>query len=165
MARAKNTKADLSGYVNQPHLRQHWHPNEAGFAPDQVDESLKMAERDYALAMNIIDAMAGMDTPLRYLLSRASMEACIATREYLECDLSTSAGVDRARGLQSRAIRYRELVEWLIEAINKGTDAASLIEDAEELGDVVSQDVEQPTGPGDDIDGITAVQDGRTAEG
>lgn len=163
---AKAPKAKLEDYRPPGYWRRFWDGN-AEFTREEMEQGyveflLGKLEDERDLAMRIADEVTTPGTTIRYILARAAEEASTAAREYLECDLSTQAGVDRARGLQNQALRYRELIEWLEEAIAKGSDAAL------ELGEIQQAQQEDPSSDVNgeqnpdvgDLNGIRSVQPG-----
>lgn len=143
--RAKHSQADLSDYLEQPHLSRHWGP-EVNYSKEALEE----AEQDFALGINLQDALAHRDTPIRILLSQAAREACEATRALLHADLYTDDGIAQARLIQAQAMRYRELINWIDEKLAEAGDAAELLHDYQEAAGELPPEPGPHAGPGDE---------------
>jgi len=144
--RTKHAQADLSAYVEQPHLKRHWNEPEADF----TKEALQEAEQDFALGINLQDALAHHGTPIRIILSQAAKEACEATRALIDADLYSDEGIAQARVLQAQALRYRELIEWVDEKLAEAGDAAELLHDYQEAAGELPPEPGPIAGPGDE---------------
>jgi len=136
----------LSGYRDNPYLNKQFRED-----ADHDMEHTRLAYQAWSLGMNVAHEISIKGTALRMILQRAAEESAVAVMELVECDMNSTTGVERARALQSRAIRYRELVEWLHEAIAIGNDAATDVEDA--LKEI--QDGTPPNGVDGTTDGLS----------
>lgn len=140
-------KLDLSAYTSDPRINRYW-SDDADHGQQDVDRAYEA----FSLGNLIIDDMYKADRPLRYLLQRAAKESGEAVAQFFECDLSCDQGIQDAKALQSRAIRYRELTEWLAEAVALRDDAKELIDEYEREKLLNGVDL-PPDLTGDELDG------------
>lgn len=93
------------------------------FEPDEL-ELLAVS----TLGDNIGRLLSNRTSPLSMLLARASTEYAGALMALVEVPLQTAQGLEQATLLQAQALRYRDMCEWLRNALEDAEDADSKME-------------------------------------
>ena len=70
--------------------------------------------------------------PFTLMLDRARDEFMAATQALLDADLTTVEGIEQARSLQAKALRYRDMCAWITDALENREAAAEAINGEEE---------------------------------
>ena len=99
---------------------------------DYDDHSLLAMERwvqNYELGMAVAREREQKGSVVQYLLNRAKAEAATSLDQLITTNLGTKVGVEIAQALQSRIIRYKNMVNWLEEAIALGEEASMRLEE------------------------------------
>lgn len=119
-------KPNLKDYTDDPAFSRQWQD-------DAIHDRHHMEEayRIWTLGINMAREVHTPGTAFREMLGRAAKESAVAMQEFIDCDLNSNAGIDRGKALQGRVIRYRELIQWTIESINLGNDAAEDVQQHE----------------------------------
>ena len=107
----------LGPYKADPLINRQWQDD-----ADHDVLSMNAAYQAWSIGVNVAREKTLKNTALRYVLERSAEESAIAIQELLLVDMTNARGVEVARALQARAIRYRELIEWLEEAVQIGNE-------------------------------------------
>lgn len=70
--------------------------------------------------------------PFTRMLDRAREEFIVATQALLDADLLTVEGIEQARSLQAKALRYRDMCAWITDALEEREAAAEALDGEEE---------------------------------
>lgn len=70
--------------------------------------------------------------PFTMFLDRAREEFIAASSALLDADLNTISGIEQAKSLQARALRYRDMCAWISDALEAREAAVEAINDEEE---------------------------------
>jgi hypothetical protein len=70
--------------------------------------------------------------PFSMMLDRARDEFLAATQALLDADLTTVEGIEQARSLQAKALRYRDMCAWITDALENREAAAEALDGEEE---------------------------------
>lgn len=88
--------------------------------------------------------------PFSMMLDRARDDFIAATQALLDADLTTIDGIEQARSLQAKALRYRDMCAWITDALENREAAVEALdgeeEDAavEELKDMINVNRSKP---------------------
>lgn len=123
-------KLDLTAFKEDALMSRQWQDD-----ADHDLEAVRQAERDWAMGQRVAEALYVQKDPvLRHILAEAAECAAVAVQELVEVNFDHPEGVAEAKRLQSEAIRYRELVEWLHKAIAIGTEGHQRVMEARDEG-------------------------------
>lgn len=70
--------------------------------------------------------------PFTLMLDRARDEFIAATQALLDADLTTVEGIEQARSLQAKALRYRDMCAWITDALENREAAVEALDGEEE---------------------------------
>jgi hypothetical protein len=70
--------------------------------------------------------------PFSMMLDRARDEFLAANQALLDADLTTVEGIEQARSLQAKALRYRDMCAWITDALENREAAAEALDGEEE---------------------------------
>lgn len=70
--------------------------------------------------------------PFSMMLDRAREEFMAATQALLDADLTTVEGIEQARSLQAKALRYRDMCAWITDALEAREAAVEALDGDEE---------------------------------
>lgn len=70
--------------------------------------------------------------PFSMMLDRARQEFIAATHALLDADLTTVEGIEQARSLQAKALRYKDMCAWITDALEAREAAVEALDGEEE---------------------------------
>lgn len=101
---------------------------EAAHIESDLPALIAAAELGDRIERHLLDSK----NPFTLMLDRARDEFIAATQALLDADLTTVEGIEQARSLQAKALRYRDMCAWITDALEAREAAAEAIDDEEE---------------------------------